>query len=57
MTEKGKSRKFTKQQFMKSAQFTQVQKDALRALMRDDQACAIDEAKRLIKQYANRKVD
>jgi hypothetical protein len=57
VTEKGKSRKFTKQQFMKSAQFTQVQKDALRALMRDDQACAIDEAKRLIKQYANRKVD
>lgn len=48
--------KFTKQQFLKSANFSRVEKDVLRALMKDDELYTLDQAKKLVENFAKRKV-
>lgn len=58
MSEKAKqaSIKFTKQQFLKSANFTPIQKDVLRSILKDDQTYTLDEVKKLVEDFAKRKV-
>lgn len=56
MSEKKAAVKFTKQQFLKSANFTPVRKDVLRALLKDDETYTIDQVRKLIDDYAKRKV-
>lgn len=48
--------KFTKQQFLKAANFTQVERDVLRALMKDDETYTLDQAQKLVSDFAKRKV-
>lgn len=48
--------KFTKQQFLKSTNFSRVEKDVLRALMKDDELYTLDQAKKLVENFAKRKV-
>jgi hypothetical protein len=47
---------YTKAQFLASKQFTPVQKDVLRALMKDGEVYTVEQARRLIDDYAKRKV-
>jgi hypothetical protein len=56
VSEKKAAVKFTKQQFLKSANFTPVRKDVLRALLKDDETYTIDQVRKLIDDYAKRKV-
>lgn len=48
--------KFTKQQFLKAANFSQVERDVLRALMKDDESYTLDQAKKLVDDFSKRKV-
>ena len=48
--------KFTKQQFLKAANFTQVERDVLGALMKDDETYTLDQAQKLVNEFAKRKV-
>lgn len=48
--------KFTKQQFLKAANFSQVERDVLRALMKDDEKYTLDQAQKLVSDFAKRKV-
>lgn len=54
--EKQAAPKFTKQQFLKSTNFSRVEKDVLRALMKDDELYTLDQAKKLVENFAKRKV-
>lgn len=59
MTEKEKkpaAAMFTKQQFLKSANFTRTQKYVLQAVLRDDETYTLDQAKKLVENYAKRTV-
>ncbi|MBB6632762.1 hypothetical protein [Cohnella thailandensis] len=47
---------YTKAQFLASKQFTPAQKDVLRALMPDGESLTVDQAQKLISDYAKRKV-
>jgi len=47
---------YTKAQFLASKQFTAVQKDVLRALMKDSETYTVEQARRLIDDFAKRKV-
>jgi len=47
---------FTKQQFLKSANFTPVQKDVLRVILKDDGRYTLDQVKKLVEDYAKRTV-
>lgn len=47
---------YTKAQFLASKQFTPIQKDVLRALMKDGEVYTVDQLFRLIDDYAKRKV-
>lgn len=47
---------YTKAQFLASKQFTAVQKDVLRALMKDGETYTVEQAQKLIDDYAKRKV-
>ena len=47
---------YTKAQFLVSKQFTAVQKDVLRALMKDGETYTVEQAQKLIDDYAKRKV-
>lgn len=47
---------FTKQQFLKSATFTPVQKDVLRTLLRDDETYTLEQVKKMVEDYAKRTV-
>lgn len=59
MTRKDKNgaAKFTKQQFLQSANFSPVERDVLRALMEDGQTYTHDQAKKLVGEFAKRKVE
>ena len=57
MTEKKNAPKFTKQQFRKAENFSLVERDALQALMKDNETYTMDQAKRLVSEYAKRKVN
>jgi len=56
VTAKTVAPKFTKRQFMKLTTFTQVERDILRALMKDDETYSLDQAHKLIKDFKKRKV-
>lgn len=57
MSEKKKAGvRFTKQQFLKSANLTPVQKDVLRSILKDDQTYTLQEVKKLVEEFAKRKV-
>ena len=47
---------YTKGQFLASNQFTPIQKDVLRAILKDGETYTIDQAQKLIEHYAQRKV-
>ena len=47
---------FTKQQFLKSANFTSVQKDVLRTLLKDDETYTLDHVKQMVEDFAKRTV-
>jgi hypothetical protein len=47
---------YTKEQFLASKQFTAVQKDVLRALLKDGETYTVDQAQKLIDDFAKRKV-
>ena len=49
--------KFGKQQLLRSLKIAPVRKDALRALLRDDEQYTLDQARALIEQFASRKVN
>jgi len=48
--------KFSIQQFLISAYFSQVERDVLRALMKDDEKYTLDQAKKMVSDFAKRKV-
>ena len=48
--------KFTKQQFLKSANFSRVEKDVLRALMKEDELYTLEQAKKMVIDFAKRTV-
>lgn len=48
--------KFTKQQFLRAANFSQVERDVLRALMKDGETYTLDQARKLVDDFAKRKV-
>ncbi len=58
MSEKEKkgTPKFSKQQFMKAANFTRVERDALRFLMKDNETYTLEQAQKMLADYAKRKV-
>lgn len=56
MSKKEAAPKFTKQQFLKVANFSQVERDVLRALMKDDETYTLDQAQKLVSDFAKRKV-
>ena len=56
MSEKKAAVKFTKQQFLKSANFTPVQKDVLRTILKDGETYTLDQVQKLVEDYARRKV-
>lgn len=58
MSEKGKDKLavFTKQQFLKAASFTHVQRDVLRVLLKDDETYTLDQVNKILTEYAKRKV-
>lgn len=47
---------YTKAQFLASKQFTAIERDVLRALMREDETYTVDQAQKLIDDFAKRKV-
>jgi len=49
--------KFSKQQIIRSLKIAPVQKDVLRTVLRDDETYTLDQARRLIKEFASRKVN
>lgn len=51
-----KAPKFSKAQIIRSLNIAPVQKDVLRTLLRDDESYTLDQARRLIKEFASRKV-
>ncbi|WP_169729999.1 hypothetical protein [Thermicanus aegyptius] len=57
MSEKKAAVKFTKEQFLKSANFTPVQKDVLSSLLKDDEAYTLDQVQKLIEDFAKRTVN
>jgi hypothetical protein len=57
VSEKKGAPRFTKQQFLKAANFTQAQRDLLRMILKDDQTYTIDEVKKLIEDFSKRKVN
>lgn len=48
--------KFSKRQLIRSLNFSPVQKDVLRAVLKDDDMYTLDQAHKLIEDYAKRKV-
>ena len=48
--------KFSKAQLLRSLNFTPVQKDVLRTVLKDDEQYTLDQAHKLIEDYAKRKV-
>lgn len=48
--------KFSKAQIVRSLKFTPVQKDVLRTLLQDDEGYTLDQARRVIDEFAIRKV-
>jgi hypothetical protein len=59
MSEKIKSTgtAFTKQQFLRSAIFTPLQKDVLRTILSDDESYTVEQVHKMINDYAKRKVE
>lgn len=56
MTKKKDAPKFTKQQFRTAENFSQVERDALQVLMKDDETYTMDQAQKLVSNYSKRKV-
>lgn len=48
--------RFTKQQFLKSANFTQVEKYVLNAVLEDGKKYTLEEAKKLVENYKKKAV-
>lgn len=48
--------KFSKAQLLRSLNFTPVQKDVLQAVLKDDEMYTLDQAHKLIGEFAKRKV-
>lgn len=48
--------RFTKQQFLKSANFTQVEKYVLSAVLEDGKKYTLEEAKKLVENYKKKAV-
>ena len=48
--------KFSKQQLLRSLNFTLIQKDVLRAVLKDGEEYSLDQAKKAIEDYAKRTV-
>jgi curli biogenesis system outer membrane secretion channel CsgG len=55
-TDKRETPKFTKRQIVKSGHFAPVERDVLQALMNEKENYTIDQAKKLVGDYAKRKV-
>lgn len=47
---------YTKAQFLASKQFTPIEKDVLRALLKDGEAYTLDQVQKLVDDYAKRTV-
>lgn len=58
MSDKGKKAAvtFSKQQFLKSANFTPIQKDILRSILKDDECYTLEQVKRMVEDFVKRKV-
>lgn len=58
MSEKGKGKlvAFAKSQILKAANFTHVQRDVLRVLLKDDETYTLDQVNKILTEYAKRKV-
>ncbi len=48
---------YTKEQLLQSRQFTFIEKDALSAILADKTVYTIDEVKKLLDEFKNRKVN
>lgn len=47
---------FTKEQFLKSGNFTPIQKDVLRAILKDGETYTLDQVNKLLEDFTKRKV-
>ena len=56
MSEKKTTPSFTKAQLLRSYNFTPVQKDVLRAVLKDGESYTLDQAHKLIGDYSKRTV-
>lgn len=48
---------FTKAQFLASKQFTPIQKDVLRVLLKDNETYTHEQVQKLLEDFAKRKVE
>jgi hypothetical protein len=56
MSEKKTAPSFSKAQLLRSYNFTPIQKDVLRAVLKDGESYTLDQAHKLIGDYAKRTV-
>lgn len=58
MSDKGKKIgvTFSKEQFLKSKNFSPVQKDVLRSILKDDEYYTLDQVKKMVEDFGKRKV-
>lgn len=56
MSEKKAAVKFTKQQFLKAANFTRIERDVLNSLLKDGETYTLDEVQKMLNDYKQKVV-
>ena len=55
-TEETAAPKFSKQQFLKAANFTRIERDVLRSFLRDDEMYTLQQVEKMLNDFKQRKV-